>query len=103
MIESLLPHVSQFVRVRQALVDAEVPEHAFGDLNQFTRVGLISLDWRGRIVDESDRAADILCQGEALFDQGGSLRARSPKDNESLENFSLALCPSFAARPLVAR
>ena len=32
MIENLLPHVRQFVRVRQALVDAEAPRGGFSEL-----------------------------------------------------------------------
>ena len=103
MVESLLPHVRQFVRVRQALADAEASSDAFSDLNENTRVGLICLDWQGKIVEASERAADILRQGDALFDQGGFLRSRCPKDNDFSKASSPALCPSCAARPSAVR
>ena len=68
MIERLLPHIRQFVRVRQALVDAEAVNTSLLQMLDNTRVGVIQLDRRGRIVEANDRARDILRRGDGLSD-----------------------------------
>ena len=85
MIERLLPHVRQYVRVRQALVDAEARGASLSGLLDNTRVGVIHLDRQGRIIEANDRAHDMLRRGDGLLDRGGFLRAWLPTDNANLE------------------
>ena len=47
-IGHLLPHLRQFVRVRQALVDARAVGASFAALLENTRCGVIQLDRRAR-------------------------------------------------------
>ena len=84
-IERLLPHIRQFVRVRQALANAEVSGAAMRMLLENTHLGVIQLQRRGRIIAANRRALDILRLGDGLFDQGGFLRARLSIDNTRLE------------------
>ena len=50
MVTGLLPHVRQFVRVRQALVRAEARNATVTALLDNPRTGVIHLDRRGRIM-----------------------------------------------------
>ena len=84
MVERLLPHIRQFVRVRQALVDAEALGASSATVLENTRVGVIQLNRIGKIVAVNDRALDILKQGDGLLDRGGFLRARLRADNDRL-------------------
>ena len=65
-ISSLLPHIRQFVRMRQALADAVALGSSLADLLDNTRLGVIHLDRRGRIVAANDRAGGLLRQGDGL-------------------------------------
>ena len=82
MIERLLPHIRQFVRVRQALVDAEALGASSSAVLENTSVGVIQLNRIGKIVAVNDRALEILKQGDGLLDRGGFLRARLRADND---------------------
>ena len=85
MVAGLLPHIRQFVRVRQALVRAEAPSATVTALLDNRRIGVIHLDWRGRIMAANDRARGILRRGDGLSDRDGLLRARAPDDQARLE------------------
>ena len=80
MVEGLLPHIRQFVRVRQALVRAEARNTTVTALLDNPRVGVLHLDRRGRIIEANDRARSILRHGDGLADGNGTLRARAPAD-----------------------
>ena len=95
MLRSLLPHVRQFVRVRQALVAAEALGASLAALLDNTSIGIIYLDRRGRIVEANDRARRILRQGGGLLDRGGFLRARFQADNVRLEELLARALPTF--------
>ena len=95
MIRRLLPHIRQFVRVRQVLAGADALGSSLTDVLDNNRVGVIHLDRRGRIVGANDRALNLLRQGDGLADRGGFLRARRPEDNARLEKcLAGALLPS---------
>ena len=49
MVERLLPHIQQFVRVRQVLAGAGALGASLADLLAATGLGIIQLDGRGRI------------------------------------------------------
>ena len=95
MIERLLPHLRQFVRVRQALSLARALGATLGELLDNTRIGVIQLDRRGRIVEANDRALAILRQGGGLYERDGVLRAWLPADNTRLERLLARALPAF--------
>ncbi len=97
LLEGILPHIRQFVRVRQALVSAGALSVSETGLLDNTRVGVIHLDRRGRIVEENDRARVILRHGEALTDRGGELRARVPADHARLAQLLADALPTSGA------
>ena len=85
MVEALLPHLRQFVRIRQALVRAEAREATVTALLDNARIGVIHLDRRGGILEVNDRARGILRHGDGLSDRDNMLRARTPADQVRLE------------------
>ena len=94
MVQQLLPHIRQFVRVRQALVNAEALDASLTQLLDNTRVGAIHLDRRGTIIAANDRALAILKQGDGLTDRGGFLRARLPSDDARLKRLLTRALPA---------
>ena len=85
MVTRLLPHVRQFVRVRQAVAGAEGRARTLAALLADPRVGVIQLDPRGQIVEANDRARSILRHGDGLSDRDGTLKARLPAEQVRLE------------------
>ena len=73
LLKGLLPHIRQFVRVRQAVVSAGALGMSVTNLLENTRVGVIHLDQRGCIVEANDRARYILRSGDGLVDRKGRL------------------------------
>ena len=94
MITRLLPHIRQYIRVRQALASTEALGASSIALLDNTRLGVIHLDQRGRIVTANDRARDILQRGDGLSDRDGMLRARVPTDQARLERMIADALPS---------
>ena len=97
-ITRLLPHVRQFVRMRQVLADAGALGSSLVDLLDNTNFGVIQLDRQGRIVVTNDRARELLKQSDGLLDSGGFLRARMPAENQVLQRLL-----GRALRPLGVR
>ena len=98
LLKGLLPHIRQFVRVRQALVGAGALGSSLSALLDNTRLGVIHLDRRGRVVAANNRARGLLRCGDGLSDRGGVLRARAPADRARLERLvAAALSPGDAA------
>ena len=95
MIERLLPHIRQFVCVRDALVGADALGASLTQLLETTRCGVLHLDWRGRIVEANDNARGILRRAEGLSDQGGFLGAWLPSDNANLQSLLARALPPF--------
>ena len=60
LITRLLPHIRQFVRVRQALAAAEALHTSLTHLFDNALIGVLALDRRGRIVETNTRALRIL-------------------------------------------
>ncbi len=86
LMQGLLPHIRQFVRVRQALVSAGALGLSVTDLLDNPRIGVIQLDQRGRIVEANDRAWYILRHGAGLSDRNGELRVYAPAPRRSLRS-----------------
>ncbi|MDE0206182.1 MAG: helix-turn-helix transcriptional regulator [Candidatus Tectomicrobia bacterium] len=94
-IQSLLPHVRQLVRVRQALDGANALGASVIKLLDHTGVGAILLDRRGRVVERNDQAGALLQFGRDLSDKDGFLCAWLPADNARLQGMLARALPSF--------
>ena len=97
LIESLLPHVRQFVRVRQALVGADALSASLTGLLDKSRIGVLHLDRDGRVLAANGPAVDILRRGEGLVDRDGALRASLPADDSRLQGLLKRALPVFGA------
>ena len=97
MVTRLLPHIRQFVRVRQALVRAEARDTTVTALLENPRIGVLHLDRRGRILAVNDRARSILRDGHQLLDRNGVLRAREAADGLRLERLVASALPASGA------
>ena len=75
MVRRLMPHIRQFIRVRQALVRAKASDTTVTALLDNPRIGIVHLDRRGRILEVNDRARGILRRGDRLSDNDGLLCA----------------------------
>ena len=84
-VTRLIPHVRQFVQVRQAMAAAEAMGSSLAALLDNGRVGVVHLDSGGRIMEANGRAHRVLRQGDGLFDNGGFLRARLAANNDRLQ------------------
>ena len=84
-IRELLPHLRQYVIVRQALGDARALGMSLTGLLETRGLGIVHLDGHGRIVTMNDRAGDMLRKGDALLDRGGFLHARTLADDDALQ------------------
>ena len=93
-LQRLLPHLRQFVRVRQALAGAEAMGALHGQLLANARIGVIELDGRGRILETNDPALGILRQGGGLSDHGGVLQARPAADDARLQSLLALALPA---------
>ena len=97
MVQRLLPHIQQFVRVRQALVRAGARSTTVTALLDNPRIGVLELDRRGRILEGNDRARSILRHGDGLLDRNGMLRARAPAGQVRLERLVGDALPASGA------
>ena len=95
LMQRLLPHIRQYVTVRQVLAGANALGASLAELLENTGPGIIQLDPRGRIVNANDRARDLLRAGDGLYDSEGSLFARSPTDDTALQDLLARALPPF--------
>ena len=100
MITRLLPHIRQFVRVRQAIVRAEARAKTVTPLFDNPRIGIIHLDRRGQIVAANDHARDILRRGDGLSDRKGLLMGHTGEDQRRLERLLAAALPASGDVPV---
>ena len=94
IVKRLLPQIRQFVRVRQALVRAGARDTTVTTLLDNSRIGVLHLDRRGRILAANDRAGSILQHGDGLSDREGVLRARTPADQLRLKRLVAEALPT---------
>ena len=99
MISQLLPHIRQFVRVRQALVRAKALDRTVTTLLDNPGIGVLHLDRRGRIVAVNDHARSILRQNDGLSDRDGVLCTRAPDDQPLLDRLLAAALPASGNFP----
>ena len=94
MLERLLPHIRQFVQIRQELARAQAPGPSLSGLLDNIRIGIIHLDRRRRIIEANARALDLLRRADGLVDRNGYLGAWLPADDARLQRLlSRALPP----------
>ena len=94
-ITQLLPHIRQFVRVRQALASAEALHTSLTYLLDNALIGVLSLDRHGTIVETNVRGLRILRRGDGVIDRDGILRARFPTDNATLQRLLARALPRW--------
>ena len=97
MVQELLPHIRQFVRVRQALARADARTASLSALLDNPRMGVVQLDRLGRIIAANDRARDILRHGDGLADHEGTLRPAASADRARFERLMGRALPTSAA------
>ena len=93
MIDRLLPHVRQFVRVRQALAGAGALNSSLTALLDNAMVGVVCLDRHGVIVEANSPARAILRRRDGLEDREGYLRARVAADDVALGRLLARVVP----------
>ena len=98
MIERILPHLRQHVGVRQALVDAGALGASLAGLLDNSRLGVIQLDRRGRIVEANDTARDLLRKSDGVSDRHGNLHAFSPADDADLQKLMRRALPPLGVQ-----
>ena len=96
MIERLLPHVRQFVRVRMALAEAGALGQSLTGLLDATRAGVIHLDRRGQVAAANDTAVELLRRRDGLIDDSGALHAVEPADDDALQRLLGHALPLFS-------
>ena len=84
-VERVLPHLRQYVRVRQALAGARALGASLSGLLETIGTGVVQLDRRGRVVAANDRALTILRMRNGLQDVDGRLRATLPLEDGTLQ------------------
>ncbi len=99
LIERLLPHVRQFVRVRQALAAAEALGAGPAGLLESGRIGAVQLDRGGRVLAANAPALEILRRGDGLVDEGGALCASLRSDRERLLRLLARALPDAWGEP----
>ena len=97
LIESLLPHIRQFVRVRQALAGAEALSAGLAGLLDNSRIGVLHLDRRGRVLAANTPAQAILRSGDGLSDRDGALHASLPADDGRMQRLLKRALPVFGS------
>ena len=95
LMECVLPHVRQSVRVRQALAAAEALNAGLEGLLENSGISVLHLDRGGRVVAANDPARDILRRGDGLSDRGGALHASLPADDGRLQRLLKRALPVF--------
>ena len=99
LMERLLPHVRQYVRMRQALAAADALGAGLAGLLDNERVGVVQLDRGARVLAANAPALDILRRGDGLCDEGGALRASLPGDEERLRKLLRGALPDLWGKP----
>ena len=90
----VLPHLRQYVRVRQALAGARALGGTFSDLLANLQVGVIQLDRRGHVLAANDRARAMLRTGDGVTDRDGTLRAALSREDAELQRVLARALPA---------
>ena len=99
LVDALLPHLRHFVRVRHALGGAESLSLRLGDLMEGSAFGVIYFNTGCRIIETNDVARQALLEGNGLYDEGGTLRARVAAEDSRLQRILAAAMPRLGQAP----
>ena len=83
-VARLVPHIRQFVRVRQALAQAESLSASLSAMLDQLRLGVVLLDRNGRIMNVNSLGIELL-QNTGIRDSSGHLLAWHDRDNVRLQ------------------
>ena len=97
MVQGLLPHIRQFIRVRQALVRAKARATTVPALLDNPRIGIIHLDGVGGSWRSMNHAFGLLRPDGRLSDKDGVLCARGRDNQLQLERLVADALPDSAA------
>ena len=108
MIQRLLPHIRQFLRVREALAGARALNASLAGVVDNAMVGVICVDRRGKIVQANFVARAVLRHRDSLMERDGYLRARLPADDARLRGLlshalSLSVAPGTRGSMVIRR
>ena len=92
-VKNLRPHLRQYVRVRQALLDARALGASMLGLLDNDRLGVIQIDRRGRVLAVNDRARALLRGGDGLRNVDYCLRASTPAQDMQLQRLLVQALP----------
>ena len=95
MISRLLPHVRQYVLVRDALAGANALGATAMGLLDHTRMGILQLDRRGSVMDMNDRAARLIRENHGLSCRANSLVAAGPGEQSRLDELLARALPRY--------
>ena len=95
LLERLLPHVRQFVAMRQALAAADALGSGLSGLLENDRIGVVQLDRGGRVLAANTPALAILRRGDGLIDRDSALQAWVPGDDERLKTLLARALPDL--------
>ena len=84
LVERLLPHVREFLGLRQALAAADALGAGLAGLLDTDRIGVVQLARAGQVLEANGPALEILRRGDGLLDRDGTLDAWLPADRTRL-------------------
>ena len=93
LIESILPHIRHYVRMREVVAEAGGQNSSFAKLLELSGIGVVKVDAGGQILVANDRALDELQSKDGLTDRGGKLSAVFRKDNDRLQRLLAMASP----------
>ena len=94
LVRRLLPHIRQYVLVREQLAVANALGASIAGLLDSTRIAVLYLDRRGRIAQANDRARRLLRSGSGLVDRDGMLGAALPQDDANFQGLLARVLPT---------
>lgn len=95
LMKGLLPHIRQFVRVRQALATTSARGAALHELLDSRGLGVLYLDRGGQIIEANERAAALLRQGNGEVSGWEGLSVGVPAERARLVRLvAAALAPT---------
>ncbi len=100
LLDHLMPHIRQFVRVRQVVADSNAMRVTLAGLLDHTGLGVLQLDRRGRIVAANASADAILRRADGLRARGRELSARLTTDHARLQKLLAAALPRYGGQGL---